>query len=182
MDLRGSDACDTLVVLQKPWEPNHSIMRQVKVITCRTSPRLLCIPIIMSLDHQALLRIADVAIGTITAILTFYFLRAYVKTRKASLPLPPSPRSYPIIGNLLDLPPPGTQAAEWWSRHKKLYGKQISSSMTIGDLSVPIGPISSVSVLGSTFIILNDKDTALDLFERRSQIYSSRPSFTMARL
>lgn len=42
---------------------------------------------------------------------------------RAHLPLPPSPKPSPIIGNLLDLPPAGVRAAEWWSRHKELYGE-----------------------------------------------------------
>lgn len=42
------------------------------------------------------------------------------------------------------------------------------------------GPISSVTVFGTTLIIINDKNIAFDLLEKRSTIYSSRPSFTFA--
>lgn len=44
------------------------------------------------------------------------------------------------------------------------------------------GPISSVSVFGATFIIVNDKEIAIELLERRSLIYSSRPPFVMGQL
>jgi hypothetical protein len=37
------------------------------------------------------------------------------------------------------------------------------------------GPISSVTVLGQTFIIINDPKIAFDLMRDRSNIYSSRP-------
>ena len=36
------------------------------------------------------------------------------------------------------------------------------------------GPISSVSAHGTTFIIVNDMDIAVDLLEKRSPIYSDR--------
>ena len=42
------------------------------------------------------------------------------------------------------------------------------------------GPISSVTVLGTTFVIINDKDVAFDLLDKRSTVYSSRPVLTFA--
>lgn len=38
-----------------------------------------------------------------------------------------------------------------------------------------IGPISSVTVLGQTIIIINDLDIAVGLLDRRSLKHSSRP-------
>lgn len=38
-----------------------------------------------------------------------------------------------------------------------------------------IGPISSVTILGQTIVIVNDVDTAVELLEKRSAKYSSRP-------
>ncbi|KAI5118228.1 hypothetical protein M0805_000724 [Coniferiporia weirii] len=81
-----------------------------------------------------------------------------LRNRKLSLPLPPGPRPLPLIQNLLDLPK-GFEAFHW-AKHKHLYG-----------------PISSLSVLGTTIIILNDAQVAFDLLEKRSAIYSDRPSF-----
>ena len=37
-------------------------------------------------------------------------------------PLPPGPKRKPIIGNLLDLPPPGQFEWMHWVKHKELYG------------------------------------------------------------
>lgn len=37
------------------------------------------------------------------------------------------------------------------------------------------GPISSVTVLGTTIVILNSLELAVELLEKRSAIYSSRP-------
>ncbi|KAL0957956.1 hypothetical protein HGRIS_000136 [Hohenbuehelia grisea] len=50
-----------------------------------------------------------------------------------------------------------------WVSHKALYG-----------------PISSMKVLGQHFIILNDLQTSIDLLDKRSSIYSGRPTFTFA--
>lgn len=45
-------------------------------------------------------------------------------------------------------------------------------------VDIRVGPISSVSALGTTMIIVNDLKIALDLLEKRSSIYSSRPTIT----
>ncbi|PYH88101.1 cytochrome P450 [Aspergillus ellipticus CBS 707.79] len=83
--------------------------------------------------------------------------------QKSPGPLPPGPKGKPIIGNLADLPPPGTQEWKHWLGFKKLYG-----------------PISSITILGQTIVILNDSRIAFDLFDKRSTIYSSRPRMTFA--
>lgn len=38
-----------------------------------------------------------------------------------------------------------------------------------------IGPISSVTILGQTIVIVNDVQTAVELLEKRSAKHSSRP-------
>ncbi|KAK2000748.1 cytochrome P450 [Colletotrichum falcatum] len=75
-------------------------------------------------------------------------------------PLPPGPKGLPLVGNLGDLPPPGSFAPHHWAKHKDLYG-----------------PISCVRVLGDTItiIILNDAQAAFDLFEKQSLTFSGRP-------
>ncbi|KAI1636259.1 cytochrome P450 [Biscogniauxia mediterranea] len=82
----------------------------------------------------------------------------YLLARKKGLPLPPGPKPLPIVGNVKDLPPPGALEWEHWLKHKDLYG-----------------PISSVTVMGTTMIILNSAQAAIDLLDKRSAIYSSRP-------
>ncbi|KAK7892475.1 hypothetical protein LTR67_007572 [Exophiala xenobiotica] len=79
-------------------------------------------------------------------------------TNSKARPLPPGPRPRPLIGNLRDLPPPGVQEWVHWSTHKDLYG-----------------PISSITVMGQTIVILNDAQSAIELLDKRSAIYSSRP-------
>jgi hypothetical protein len=40
-----------------------------------------------------------------------------------------------------------------------------------------VGPISSISVLGTTYIIINDTQVCFELLDKRSSIYSNRPIF-----
>ncbi|XXG99338.1 hypothetical protein Hte_005675 [Hypoxylon texense] len=78
-------------------------------------------------------------------------------------PLPPGPKGLPLVGNLNDLPAPGVFEAKHWLKHKELYG-----------------PISSLTVMGQTIVVLNDAEIARELLEKRSVIYSSRPTQVFA--
>lgn len=42
-----------------------------------------------------------------------------------------------------------------------------------------IGPISSVTVFGQHIVILNDLQLAVDLFDRKSSVFSDRPELVM---
>lgn len=72
--------------------------------------------------------------------------------------LPPGPKSLPVIGNIMDLPPKGMPEYQHWLRHKDDYG-----------------PISSVTVLGNTIVIIHDKASAHELLVKQSAKTSSRP-------
>ncbi|GKU21664.1 unnamed protein product [Fusarium langsethiae] len=94
--------------------------------------------------------------------LVTYFIFKHIH-RRSKGPLPPGPKGLPLLGNVLDLPPPG--ALEWvhWQKHKDKYG-----------------PISSVSVLGQLFVILHDKHAIMDLLETRALKSASRPKLVFA--
>ncbi|KUI57327.1 O-methylsterigmatocystin oxidoreductase [Cytospora mali] len=78
--------------------------------------------------------------------------------KKNSHPLPPGPKPWPVVGNIADLPPSGVREWEFWLKHKDLYG-----------------PISSVTVFGTTIVVLHSPELAVELLDKRSAIYSSRP-------
>ncbi|KAF5963181.1 oxidoreductase [Fusarium bulbicola] len=78
-------------------------------------------------------------------------------------PLPPGPKGFPLVGNLNDLPPPGVFEAHHWLKFKDLYG-----------------PISSITVMGQTIIIINNWKLASQLLAKRSAKHSSRPKLVMA--
>lgn len=91
-----------------------------------------------------------------------YATRRYLEKRNAR-PLPPGPKRLPLLGNVNDMPRPGILECHHWLRHKDIYG-----------------PISSVTVLGQTFIIINDPGIAFELLRDKSAIHSSRPSQTFS--
>jgi hypothetical protein len=95
------------------------------------------------------------------ALLSYIILR-YIQQRSKG-PLPPGPKGLPLLGNIRDLPPPGTLEWPHWQKHKEKYG-----------------PISSVSVLGQLFVILHDKQVIMDLLETRALKSASRPKLVFA--
>ncbi|KAI0062665.1 cytochrome P450 [Artomyces pyxidatus] len=80
------------------------------------------------------------------------------RRRRRGLAYPPGPRPLPVVGNLFDIPPQYSWKAyaEW----AKIYGNH-----TI-----------SLTALGKVIVVLNSYKAAKDLLEKRSGIYSARPS------
>ncbi|KAI0544513.1 cytochrome P450 [Xylaria curta] len=92
-------------------------------------------------------------------IAIYLFNRSFNPLRDAGrLPLPPGPRGFPLVGNVNDFPSSDTLAAQHWLKHKALYG-----------------PISSVTIMGQPVILVNDARLAIELCDKRSSKYSSRP-------
>jgi hypothetical protein len=87
-----------------------------------------------------------------------YVVKYFIWGDSNGLPLPPGPKGLPLLGNVNDMPPPGVLEYDHWLKHKDVYGQ-----------------ISSVTVLGQTFIIINDADIALELMRDRAVNHSSRP-------
>ncbi|KAJ3854256.1 cytochrome P450 [Lentinula lateritia] len=84
-----------------------------------------------------------------------------LRNRAQRLPLPPGPKGYPLIGNALSLPSerPWLTYCQWSKR---------------------FGDVIHLSALGQSIIILNSARSIYDLLERRSALYSDRPSTVMA--
>jgi hypothetical protein len=96
----------------------------------------------------------------------FAFFLAKIRHRRHSahtLPLPPGPNGLPLLGNINDLPPPGALEYEHWLQHKERFG-----------------PLSSVTVMGQTIVIIHDKNAAFELMEKRASKHSGRPSMKFA--
>ncbi|KAH9849077.1 cytochrome P450 [Lenzites betulinus] len=87
--------------------------------------------------------------------------RLFNRTKRG--PLPPGPKGYPIIGNLLEMPTSHEYRtyAKWGERW---------------------GDIMSVTIFGENFLILNSTKRAVELLEKKSSIYSSRPFVAMGEL
>jgi hypothetical protein len=87
-----------------------------------------------------------------------YLVQHLARSNRTGRPLPPGPKGVPLLGNVNDLPKPGMLECHHWLQHKELYGE-----------------ISSITVLGQTFIIINDAQLALELLRDRPQAHAARP-------
>ncbi|KZP13816.1 cytochrome P450, partial [Athelia psychrophila] len=91
-------------------------------------------------------------------LFTSLLLPTWYSSRKASR-YPPGPKGWPLIGNLLDAPKPGS---EWIDYHEMC--KQHSSEMVY------------LTILGQSVLVLDSFEAINDLLDKRSSIYSSRLS------
>ncbi|KAJ7138330.1 cytochrome P450 [Mycena epipterygia] len=100
------------------------------------------------------------ALALLAAIL---FRRAHDNRNPQNLPLPPGPKGWPIIGNLLEMPreTPWIKFEEW---------------------SRIFGPIYTVSVMGQRSVVISDPVISKDLLESRAAMSSDRPDFEMVEI
>lgn len=98
------------------------------------------------------------------AILLPWILKTLVFSKRTALaPLPPGPKALPVLGNITDRIPSGMPEFAHWVKHKHRYG-----------------PISSVTSLGQTIVILHDKSMAVELMDKRGSRHSGRPRMKFA--
>ena len=96
--------------------------------------------------------------ATLVAIVAL-LIGVYLATRPkstSSLPLPPGPKPFPIIGNVHQAP--------------KSYGWR-----TYREWSQQYGPIVHVNMLGQPVIILSTAEVAHELLAKRGATFSDRP-------
>ncbi|KAK6537207.1 hypothetical protein TWF694_011404 [Orbilia ellipsospora] len=99
------------------------------------------------------------------ALFFLWVVQKTVSRRKGQLPLPPGPKGLPIVGNISDLPPKGLPEWQHWVKLKNRYG-----------------PLSSITVLGQTIVLIHDVDMAIELLEKRSAKFSNRPSMEFPKM
>lgn len=68
------------------------------------------------------------SINVLLGCIGVYVLKRYFAS-PSHPPLPPGPKGKPVIGNLLDLPPPGKLEWVHWAEHKDLYGAYTGCSL-----------------------------------------------------
>lgn len=107
--------------------------------------------------------VSSTSLILVFGIAVAYLINRLVSSKKYKHPLPPGPKGLPLLGNVNDLPKSGEGLeAHHWLKHKDEYG-----------------PISSVTVLGQTIVIINDAQIALELLRDRAQ-HSARPHMVFA--
>ncbi|KAI0050530.1 CyP450 monooxygenase [Auriscalpium vulgare] len=107
--------------------------------------------------------LTEVAGGIVLAgaLLAVHFHLQNRRRNPAGLPYPPGPKGYPIIGNLLDIP-----KIYIYKRFREM-SKELGSD------------IIHLQVFGFHLVVLNTKEVADDLMDKRSSIYSDRPRMPM---
>ncbi|KAF9269239.1 cytochrome P450 [Marasmius fiardii PR-910] len=100
------------------------------------------------------------ALTAFALILVSYFQKLYPAHRR-SLRLPPGPKRLPLLGNLLQLP----TSFEWEQYHR--WCQELGTDIIYLDAA------------GVNIIVLDSMEVAVDLVEKRSMIYSSRPHSVM---
>ncbi|KAL7914398.1 cytochrome P450 [Trichoderma velutinum] len=104
--------------------------------------------------------------GIIVLIGVLIYSLFFRRKQDVLLPLPPGPKPLPILGNIRDGPPAGVPDFLHWLTFKDKYG-----------------PISSLTVLGQTVVLLHDKDDVIELLEKKTSLKTSgRPSFLFSKM
>ncbi|KAI0264154.1 cytochrome P450 [Gloeopeniophorella convolvens] len=111
-------------------------------------PSNVLVPFMMSLT----ISVVDYCVFLLFAYLLAAF-RDY--RRRRGLPYPPGPRSWPIVGNLFDVP----KHTAWAS---------------YANMSKKYGDVMSLHMLGQTIVVLGSAQATKDLLEKRGDIYSDR--------
>ncbi|KAL1742445.1 cytochrome P450 [Schizophyllum fasciatum] len=101
----------------------------------------------------------DPVLATTIVVAVMVFL--LIRRPKRAYALPPGPRKLPIIGNLLDMP----RSFEW--EQYSAWAKEFDTD------------IIHLEVVGQHIIVLNSYEACIDLLDKRSKLYSSRPPFAM---
>ncbi|TRM59642.1 cytochrome P450 [Schizophyllum amplum] len=96
------------------------------------------------------------------ALLCSVALHRFYARRRRSLHLPPGPRKLPIVGNLFDIP-----TTFEWERYME-WARELETN------------IIHLDAAGQSIIVLDTYEACVDLLEKRSKVYSSRPHLTMA--
>ncbi|TEB27129.1 cytochrome P450 [Coprinellus micaceus] len=104
---------------------------------------------------------SNAIVASALAIVASYTLYRISRKPKNSS-LPPGPKGWPVIGNLLDVP----LDVDFWKTFRS-WGQQFDSE------------VIHMSIFGINFIILNSMQATKDLLEKRGKIYSARMSLPM---
>ena len=122
-------------------------------------------------------------INALAFFVSLYLLVAFRdRRRRGGLPYPPGPPLRPVIGNLLDIP---TNAP--WSAYadlSKKYGRRYILGNTILPQLKPTfqGDVICFRVFNQVIVVLSSSLAIKDLFEKRAESYSDRPTLPIVEM
>ncbi|KAH9962375.1 cytochrome P450 [Russula dissimulans] len=93
--------------------------------------------------------------------LFFIFIAVYRASKRTRLPLPPGPKGWPLIGNLLDMPV--ANFVETYTEWAQKYGKIVYANMA-----------------GQPLILVSDVEVANEMLHKKGSTCSDRPVWNMA--
>ncbi|KAF7294023.1 Cytochrome P450 [Mycena kentingensis (nom. inval.)] len=113
--------------------------------------------------HQRTFRLAFYS--TFALLFALYLKKASAAWRvsPSGLPYPPGPRPLPLVGNAFAIP----QSYAWLKYQE--WGRQYGAHARVV-------PSSNLTAFGNEIVVINSAKVADDLLEKRSALYSSRPS------
>jgi len=120
--------------------------------------------------------ILDTVLGLLAVYLASVWCRKKFNSKYGHLPLPPGPKGWPIIGNLCDL----HTGYEWKVYHN--WCKEFGSSSILwifNGIFLTVNLLADTDIIylnvaGTSIVVLDTYDAAMELLEKRSSLYSGR--------
>jgi hypothetical protein len=124
--------------------------------------------------------ILDILVLLIVGFWIQHFL-LHRRRNAAGPPFPPGPHGLPLLGNLFDFPKTDAwlTGAQWGRTYGESPFGRIYRGFNLNNHYA--GSLVYLKVLGHPIVFSNTYEATMDLLDKRSLIYSSRPSLPMLR-
>ncbi|EKM56472.1 uncharacterized protein PHACADRAFT_207702 [Phanerochaete carnosa HHB-10118-sp] len=99
-------------------------------------------------------------LNTSLALIGILLVRALIARSRQRAPYPPGPKGLPVVGNVTEMP----TSHEW---------------LKFAEWADKYGNIIHLNLLGQPMVVLNSAKHAIELLDKRSNIYSDRPALMM---
>jgi hypothetical protein len=126
---------------------------------------------------QAARPVMYLLINALAFFVSLYLLIVFRdRKRRGGLPYPPGPPSWPIIGNILDIPTDAPWAV--YADMSKKYGRRyIPGNASLPQLKPAFqGDVIYFRVFNQVIVVLCSLSAIKDLLEKRAEFYSDRPT------
>ena len=117
------------------------------------------------------------AVAFVLLLLQLILRRILARKNRSNLPLPPGPKGYICIGNLLDIPARHQEME--YSKLAQRYGASLRFSVQSLTHRPDLGDMFYLETFGTKILVLSSLARTTDLFERRSSLYSDRSDLPM---